>query len=258
MASQKAPGHSVRLLRATPGDIMTHNRPVATFAIYVCTASAMLMSGGRGVHAQAITGAGSTFAQPIYQAWADTSKAATGVTLNYQGVGSGAGQKLVVQRTVDFGASDAPMAADKLASSKLMQFPAVVGAVDIAFNLPGVATDRLRLTGGLVADIYLGMITKWNDPAIAKINIGLKLPDLAIAPVYRADGSGTTFVFTSYLSKVSVDFKSKVGADKAVSWPAGTGAKGLRRRRRSGKEHTRGNRLCRERLRDASKSPDHR
>lgn len=205
---------------------MTHNRPVATFAIYVCTASAMLMSGGRGVHAQAITGAGSTFAQPIYQAWADTSKAATGVTLNYQGVGSGAGQKLVVQRTVDFGASDAPMAADKLASSKLMQFPAVVGAVDIAFNLPGVATDRLRLTGGLVAGIYLGTITKWNDPAIAKINIGLKLPDMAIAPVYRADGSGTTFVFTSYLSKVSADFKSKVGADKAVSWPAGTGAKG--------------------------------
>ena len=177
-------------------------------------------------HAQAITGAGSTFAQPIYEAWADASKASTGISLNYQGVGSGAGQKLVTQRTVDFGASDAPMAADKLASAKLMQFPAVMGAVDIAVNVPGVTLDRLKLTGKLIADIYMGNITNWNDPAIAKINPGLKLPDLAIAPVYRADGSGTTYVFTSYLAKVSPDFKSKVGVDKAVSWPAGSGAKG--------------------------------
>ncbi len=179
-----------------------------------------------GTHAQAITGAGSTFAQPIYQAWADASKAVTGVSLNYQGVGSGAGQKLVTQRTVDFGASDAPVAADKLASSKLMQFPAVMGAVDIAVNLPGIAPNALKLNGAVLAGIYLGTITNWNDPAIAKLNAGMKLPDLAIAPVYRADGSGTTYVFTSYLSKVSPDFKSKVGADKAVSWPAGTGAKG--------------------------------
>jgi len=177
-------------------------------------------------HAQAITGAGSTFAQPIYEAWADASKAAIGVSLNYQGVGSGAGQKLVIQRTVDFGASDAPMGSDKLASAKLMQFPAVMGAVDIAVNLPGVATDKLKLTGPLIADIYLGNVTNWNDPAIKKINPGLKLPDLAIAPVYRADGSGTTYVFTGYLAKVSPDFKSKVGVDKAVSWPAGSGAKG--------------------------------
>ena len=176
--------------------------------------------------AQQITGAGSTFAQPIYQAWADASKSATGITLNYQGVGSGAGQKLVTQRTVDFGASDAPMPADKLASAKLMQFPAVMGAVDIAVNVPGVAAARLKLTGTVLADIYMGKVTTWNDPAIAKLNPGLRLPSLAIAPVYRADGSGTTYVFTSYLSKVSPDFKSKVGADKAVSWPAGTGAKG--------------------------------
>ncbi len=148
------------------------------------------------------------------------------MTLNYQGVGSGAGQKLVIQRTVDFGASDAPMSADKLASAKLLQFPAVMGAVDIAINLPGVATDAVRLSGKVIAGIYLGTITNWNDPAIAKLNPGIKLPDLAIAPVYRADGSGTTYVFTSYLSKVSPDFQSKVGADKAVSWPAGTGAKG--------------------------------
>ena len=177
-------------------------------------------------HAQAITGAGSTFAQPIYGKWADESKAQTGISLNYQGVGSGAGQKLVVARTVDFGASDAPMPADKLASAKLLQFPAVMGAVDIAVNLPGIKADELKLTGPVVAAIYMGTITSWNDPAIAGLNPGVKLPNVAIAPVYRAAGSGTTYVFTSYLSKVSPDFKSKVGADKAVSWPAGTGAKG--------------------------------
>jgi len=176
--------------------------------------------------AQSLTGAGSTFAQPIYQKWADASKAATGISLNYQGNGSGAGQKLVIARTVDFGASDAPMSADKLASNKLLQFPTVMGAVDIAVNLPGVTIDQLKLTGPIVAAIYMGTIKTWNDPEIAKLNPGVKLPDLAIAPVYRADGSGTTYVFTSYLSKVSPDFKSKVGADKAVSWPAGTGAKG--------------------------------
>jgi phosphate transport system substrate-binding protein len=190
------------------------------------SAAALLAATAGAAHAQAITGAGSTFAQPIYDAWADASKSATGITLNYQGVGSGAGQKLVTQRTVDFGASDAPMPSDKLAAAKLLQFPTVMGAVDMAVNIPGVPDGKLRLSGTIVADIYLGLVTNWNDPAIAKINPGLKLPDLAIAPVYRADGSGTTYVFTSYLSKVSADFKSKVGADKAVSWPAGTGAKG--------------------------------
>jgi phosphate transport system substrate-binding protein len=190
---------------------------LAAFAIGSIAASAQ---------AQTITGAGSTFAQPIYGAWADASKAATGVTLNYQGVGSGAGQKLVIQRTVDFGASDAPMDSAKLASAKLMQFPTVMGAVDIAVNLPGVGAGKLRLTGPLLADIYMGTVTTWNDPAITNINPGLKLPELPIAPVYRADGSGTTYVFTSYLAKVSPDFKSKVGVDKSVSWPAGSGAKG--------------------------------
>jgi phosphate transport system substrate-binding protein len=176
--------------------------------------------------AQSITGAGSTFAQPIYGAWADASHAATGVTLNYQGVGSGTGQKYVTQRTVDFGASDAPMADDKLVAAKLLQFPTVMGAVDIAVNLPGIADGQLKLTGPIIAGIYLGTIKTWDDPAIKAINHGLKLPSLPIAPVYRADGSGTTFVFTSYLAKVSPDFKSGVGAATAVSWPAGTGAKG--------------------------------
>jgi phosphate transport system substrate-binding protein len=186
----------------------------------------LLASTAVTVHAQAITGAGSTFAAPIYGAWEDASKATTGISLNYAGNGSGAGQKLVTQRTVDFGGSDAPMPADKLAAAKLLQFPSVMGAVDVAVNVPGVANDALRLTGPLLASIYLGTVTNWNDPAIAKLNPGVKLPDLAIAPIYRADGSGTTYVFTSYLSKVSPDFKTKVGADKAVSWPAGTGAKG--------------------------------
>jgi phosphate transport system substrate-binding protein len=176
--------------------------------------------------AQQITGAGSTLAQPVYEKWADASRGATGVTLNYQGVGSGAGQKLIFGRTVDFGASDAPVPAAKLAENKLIQFPTVIGAVDIAVNLPGIRSDQLKLDGPTVASIYLGTITKWNDPAIARLNPGVALPDIAIAPVYRADGSGTTYVFTGYLAKVSPDFKDKVGVDKAVSWPAGTGAKG--------------------------------
>jgi len=205
-------------VRPRSGDNMSATRTTLAVLAIVSTAASAA--------AQSITGAGSTFAQPIYEAWADASKAVTAVTLNYQGVGSGAGQKLVVQRTVDFGASDAPMAGDKLTSAKLIQFPTVMGAVDIAVNLPGIATNRVRLTGKLLADIYMGSVTEWNDPAIKKINPGVKLPDLAIAPVYRADGSGTTYVFTGYLAKVSPDFKSKVGVDKAVSWPAGSGAKG--------------------------------
>ena len=175
--------------------------------------------------AQQVTGAGSTFAAPIYQKWAEAA-ASTGVTLNYQAVGSGAGQKLIMQRTVDFGASDGPMAAGKLAQFSLLQFPTVIGAEDIVVNVPGIAANQLKLTGKLLADIYLGAITKWNDAAIAAINPGMSLPDLAIAPVYRADGSGTTYVFTSYLAKVDPEFKAKVGAATAVSWPAGTGSKG--------------------------------
>jgi phosphate transport system substrate-binding protein len=127
---------------------------------------------------------------------------------------------------VDFGASDAPVPPAKLAQYKLLQFPTATGAEDIVINLPGVQADQLKLNGALLAGIYLGKITKWNDPAIAAINQGVALPDLAIAPVYRADGSGTTYVFTSYLSKIDPNFKSTVGAGNAVSWPAGTGSKG--------------------------------
>ena len=173
-----------------------------------------------------ITGAGSTFAAPIYGKWGDASSATTGIKLNYQAIGSGAGINQINNRTVDFGASDMPVAADQLAAHKLMQFPTVIGGVDIIVNVPGVKPNELKLTGPVLADIYLGNISKWNDKAIADLNPGLKLPSTAIAPVHRADGSGTTFVFTDYLGMQSPDWKSKVGSSTSVSWPVGAGAKG--------------------------------
>lgn len=176
--------------------------------------------------AQQITGAGSSFAAPIYSKWGEASGSATGLQLNYQAVGSGAGINQINNRTVDFGASDMPVAADQLAAHKLIQFPTVIGGVDIIVNIPGIKPNEVKLTGPILADIYLGNITKWNDKAIAAINPGLKLPSTAIAPVHRADGSGTTFVFTDYLGTQSPEWKSKIGASTSVSWPAGTGAKG--------------------------------
>src|SRR5271166_525048 len=184
---------------------------------------------GFGFAAQAqtqITGAGSSFAAPIYGKWAEAGASATGVKLNYQAVGSGAGINQINNRTVDFGASDMPVKAEDLAAHKLMQFPTVIGGVDIIVNLPGIKPDQLKLTGPILADIYLGKIAKWNDPEIAKVNAGLTLPSLAIATVHRADGSGTTFVFTDYLGMQSAEWKSKVGSSTSVAWPNGAGAKG--------------------------------
>lgn len=176
--------------------------------------------------AQQITGAGATFPAPVYAAWGEAAKAAIGVELNYQAIGSGGGQNQILNRTVDFGASDAPMSADKLDSGNLLQFPTVMGAVVLIVNIPGVELDQLKLTGDELADIYLGKITKWNDAKIVAHNKDLKLPNLAIAPVYRADGSGTSFVYTSYLSAVNPEWKDKVGAATSVKWVAGAGAKG--------------------------------
>ena len=176
--------------------------------------------------AQQITGAGATFPAPVYAKWGEAAKAAIGIELNYQAIGSGGGQNQIFNRTVDFGASDAPVDADKLAANKLLQFPAVMGAVVPIVNLPGIAADQVKLTGDLLAQIYLGKVTKWNDPKIAALNAGVTLPNLAIAPVYRADGSGTTFVFTSYLSVANADWKSGIGAGSSVKWAAGNGAKG--------------------------------
>jgi phosphate transport system substrate-binding protein len=178
------------------------------------------------VRAEQITGAGSSFAAPIYSKWGDASSSSTGVQLNYQAVGSGAGINQINNRTVDFGASDMPVKSDQLAEHKLMQFPTVIGGVDIIVNLPGIKPNELKLTGPVLAEIYLGNITKWNDKAIVEVNPGLKLPATAIAAVHRADGSGTTFVFTDYLSSQSPAWKSKVGASTSVSWPVGAGAKG--------------------------------
>ncbi|MFL5288927.1 MAG: phosphate ABC transporter substrate-binding protein PstS [Rhodopila sp.] len=178
------------------------------------------------VHAQQITGAGATFPAPIYTKWGEQAKAAVGIELNYQAIGSGGGQNQILKRTVDFGASDAPMAPDKLESGKLLQFPTVMGAVVVIVNIPGVESNQLKLPAELLADIYEGKITKWNDPKLVEANHGVTLPGLAIAPVYRADGSGTSFVYTSYLSAVSPSWKDKVGANTSVKWPTGAGAKG--------------------------------
>jgi phosphate transport system substrate-binding protein len=194
---------------------------------FVATAVAVSLAGFVTVaQAQQITGAGATFPAPVYTKWGEAAKAAIGIELNYQAIGSGGGQNQIMNRTVDFGASDAPVSAEKLESGKLLQVPAVMGAVVVIVNLPGIAPDQLKLPGEVVAEIYEGKITKWNDPKLVELNSGLKLPNLAIAPVYRADGSGTTFVYTSYLSAVDATWKSTVGAAASVKWPAGTGSKG--------------------------------
>ena len=173
-----------------------------------------------------ITGAGSTFAAPIYGAWGAAAQSALGIALNYQALGSGAGQNQVMARTVDFGASDAPVAAAKLASNALLQFPTVVGGIVPIVNLPGISINQLHLTGAVLAGLFSGDITMWDDKQIAALNPGVKLPDIAVAPVHRADGSGTTFVFTSYLAKASPAWKSNVGASTSIAWPSGAGARG--------------------------------
>ncbi len=176
--------------------------------------------------AQQITGAGATFPAPIYAKWGEAAKAAAGIELNYQAIGSGGGLTQITNRTVDFGASDAPMNPERMEKANLLQFPAVMGAVVVIANLPGIANNQLKLDGPMVAEIYHGKITKWNDPRIQEMNKGLALPNRAIAPVYRADGSGTTFVFASYLSAVDETWKTKVGAATSVKWPTGQGARG--------------------------------
>ncbi|WP_425106955.1 phosphate ABC transporter substrate-binding protein PstS [Ancylobacter sp.] len=171
-----------------------------------------------------INGAGASFPAPVYQAWAAAYKEKTGTGLNYQSIGSGGGQNQIVNRTVDFGASDAPMKDDKLESANLLQFPTVIGSVVAIVNLGD--DHALTLDGATIADIYQGKITKWNDPKIAALNKGATLPDIAVVPVYRSDSSGTSFVFTSYLAATNADWKSNIGAATSVQWPVGAGAKG--------------------------------
>ncbi len=173
-----------------------------------------------------ISGAGATFPYPIYAKWADAYRKATGNGLNYQSIGSGGGIKQIKARTVTFGASDMPLKADELAKDALVQFPTVMGGVVPVINLEGVAPGALVLDGPTLAKIFLGEVQTWDDPAIKRLNPQAKLPSDAIVIVHRSDGSGTTFIFTDYLSKVSPDWKSKVGSNTAVEWPAGIGAKG--------------------------------
>lgn len=178
------------------------------------------------VHAVNITGAGATFPYPIYAKWAEAYKKETNIGLNYQSIGSGGGIKQIKVKTVNFGASDMPLKPEDLEAAGLLQFPAIMGGVVPIVNLEGITPGQMKLTGDVVAGIYLGKIKKWNAPEITALNPGVKLPAADITVVHRADGSGTTFLFTDYLSKVSPDFKATVGAGTAVKWPAGVGGKG--------------------------------
>ena len=196
-------------------------------AIRVLVAGAMALGGVSGAVAQQeVTGAGATFPAPLYAKWAADYNKATGVRVNYQSVGSGAGLRQIEAKTVAFGASDMPLKDEELEKKGLVQFPTVIGGVVPVVNIKGIAPGQLRLNGQVLGDIYLGKITKWNDPALQAINPGVPLPDAAIAPVRRADGSGTTFIFTNYLSKVNAEWKAKVGEGTAVNWPTGAGGKG--------------------------------
>ncbi len=177
-------------------------------------------------NAQEITGAGATFPAPVYSKWAAEYNKATGVKVNYQSVGSGAGIKQIDSKTVDFGASDMPQTDDVLKGKGQIQFPTVIGGTVPVINVKGIAPGQMKLDGQVLGDIFLGKITQWNDAAIKALNPGLPLPDAAIAPVRRADGSGTTFNFTNYLSRVHAEWKSKVGEGTAVNWPVGAGGKG--------------------------------
>ncbi len=188
--------------------------------------SAVLALVANASFAQDVTGAGATFPAPIYAKWADAYNKASGARINYQSVGSGAGIRQIKAKTVDFGASDMPLSDADLAKDGMVQFPTVVGGVVPVVNIKGIQPGQIRLTGQVLGDIYLGKITKWNDAALTALNPGVPLPDAAISPVRRADGSGTTFIFTNYLSKVNAEWKAKVGEGTAVNWPVGAGGKG--------------------------------
>jgi len=177
-------------------------------------------------HAQDVTGAGATFPAPLYAKWADAYNKASGARINYQSVGSGAGLKQIRAKTVDFGASDMPLKDDELTKDGLMQFPTVIGGVVPVVNIKGIQAGQIKLTGQVLGDIYLGKVSKWNDPALTGLNAGVPLPDAAISVVRRADGSGTSFIFTNYLSKVNPEWQAKVGEGTAVNWPTGAGGKG--------------------------------
>lgn len=195
-------------------------------SLILAAVATVAFGAGSAVAATRITGAGATFPYPVYSKWAYDYNKETGVQLNYQSIGSGGGIKQIKARTVDFGASDAPLKPEELDQAGLMQWPMIMGGVVPVVNIDGIKANQLVLSGDVLADIYLGKITKWNDSRIAALNPGVDLPNADIAVIHRADGSGTTWIFTNYLSKVSPAWKSNVGNDKAVAWPVGLGGKG--------------------------------
>jgi phosphate transport system substrate-binding protein len=196
------------------------------FATKLSILTGLSLMASTAVMAQDITGAGATFPAPLYAKWASEYNKATGVKINYQSVGSGAGLRQIEAKTVAFGASDQPLKDEELAKKNLVQFPVVIGGVIPVINVKGIAPGQMKLNGQVLGDIYLGKVTKWSDPAIKALNPTLALPDATISPVRRADGSGTSFIFTNYLSKVNTEWKSKVGEGPAVNWPTGAGGKG--------------------------------
>lgn len=195
---------------------ITEKLILAVMSIFICM----------NVFATDITGAGATFPYPIYAKWAESYAKQTGDRLNYQSIGSGGGIKQIKANTVDFGASDKPLSASDLESSGLIQFPMILGGVVPVINVEGVQSGQLKLSGKILADIYLGKISRWDDPQILALNPDLSLPSQSIAVIYRADGSGTSFLWTDFLSKTSADFKTQVGSGTSVKWPSGIGAKG--------------------------------
>ncbi len=196
------------------------------FFLKSLTVGAALAATAVVAQAQDVTGAGASFPAPLYSKWAAEYNKATGTRVNYQSVGSGAGLRQIRGKTVDFGASDMPLTDAELQKDGLLQFPTAIGGLVPAINIAGIAARQVRFTGPVLADIYLGKITKWNDPALVALNPTVKLPDAPIAVVRRADGSGTTFIWTNYLSKVSPEWKQRAGEGTAVNWPLGMGGKG--------------------------------
>lgn len=192
----------------------------------LATAATTTIASTASAQTTTITGAGATFPRPLYERWGQAAARDIGIQLNYQSIGSGGGINQITARTVDFGASDAPLSAEQLDQRNLLQFPTAMGSVILSYNLPGVQDRTLRLSSDVLADIFLGKVTRWSDPRITQINSGIRIPNLPIGPVYRADGSGTTWIFTNYLARISSEWRDGPGSGTAVRWPAGNGARG--------------------------------
>ena len=196
------------------------------FALAAGTAAAPMLPRDASAQLATVTGAGASFPRPVYERWGQAAREGAGIQLNYQSIGSGGGINQITNRTVDFGATDAPRTVDQLREANMIQFPTVMGSVVLIVNLPGVADNALRLTPEVLTDIFLGRITRWNDPRLVELNRDLRMPNLPVSPAYRADASGTTFVFTTYLARVSETWKNGPGAATSVQWPVGNGARG--------------------------------